>query len=239
VKLKKFPVLITFLLVFRITSGNSSTTIYVDPADIYDPTLVSGTNFSINVSLSNVTNLYGFEFKLAYNPEYLNISDVSIQSFLNSPTSIVKNETDYIDGSVWVSVSSLSPAEPKTGSGTLVIITFNVLDIVIDYEYVSLYDTNLIDNSGNPIPHDVYGGNFNNNPEVSTTTTTVPTTTTTTTSSITTTTSTSTTSSTTTTSTTLPPLQPYAPDMTPIYIIMILGFTIPVVILLLVSREFT
>ena len=142
----------------------NQTKIYVSPPSIVNQALTPPSTFQINVSIANVVNLYGFEFKLKYDTTILNISKVEIQSFLNLPTFFVKNETLEDQGIYWLGVSSLAPASPKSGNGTLVKLTFKVTGI--GSCLLDLYNTKLSDPSSppNPIPHIVEDGYFSNAP---------------------------------------------------------------------------
>lgn len=132
--------------------------LYVEPTSILDPTLVPGKTFTINISIANATDLYGFEFKLSYNTSILDGKDVTIPPFLQEPVSVVK-EINKTLGFVWVKVTSTA-AEPVSESGTLATITFEVIgegSCVID-----LYETKLLDFAGESIKHAVEDGRFTN-----------------------------------------------------------------------------
>lgn len=80
--------------------------------------------FPINVNVSEVTDLYSFEFKLQYDPTLLKATEVTLGSFLNPPATIVHEEINQTLGFVWFSASSVAPAPPASGSGVLATITF-------------------------------------------------------------------------------------------------------------------
>jgi hypothetical protein len=110
------------------TYGYTTGTIFVDPASLSDPS----SPFTVNINVSNVEDLYGWEFKLYYNRTILSNSSVTEGSFLSSAGSTyfsVVNNTDTYNathGRYWVSCTLLTNTPGKTGSGTLATISFTV-----------------------------------------------------------------------------------------------------------------
>ena len=158
--LSRNALLALLLLVVSLAMTNgvmaqNETKLYVDPST---STGLVGDIFSIDVVIANVANLYGFEFKLGYDTSVLDILNVSIQPFLNEPVFLSKDETNEDLGRYWLAISSTAPAEPKTGSGTLVTITFEVT--ADGTSVLDLYDTKLADPNAEPIPHEEIDGNF-------------------------------------------------------------------------------
>ncbi len=102
--------------------------VYVDPASITDPTLTPSSTFNISIKIINATNLFSFEFRLNYSSTVLEALGVQEGTFLSNTgtTSILKNETDNILGSVLFSVGLTAPPG-VTGDGTLAMITFHVI----------------------------------------------------------------------------------------------------------------
>jgi hypothetical protein len=170
---KQVAVLITVLLfslleipLLRGAIGNPvQTMICVNPPSNYG---AIGETFAINVSIFDVADLYGYEFKLFYDTSILDCAKVEAppDHFLkpNDPANIywVKQEaTDAFNathGRVFVAVVLLGQEVPKTGDGTLVTITFLVTETgecVLD-----LYDTKLLDFEAISIPHNAIDGEF-------------------------------------------------------------------------------
>ena len=138
------------------------TKIYVDPPTVEYLTPAYGEVFMINVSLANVLDLKGFEFKLYWNTTLLDLVNVTTPTFLNPPTFTTKNETREDLGRYWL--TTISTGSPKSGNGTLAILSFN-----ITYEPIwpqnatctlDLADTKLVDSNAQPILHDVYDGEY-------------------------------------------------------------------------------
>lgn len=121
-------------------------TVFVNPSSITNPS----DPFTIDVDISNVDDLYGWEFKLYYNNTLLNASSYNEGPFLNAsgPTwfSMI-NFTDNhntTDGIVWFTCTLQGNIAGATGSGTLANVTFNVNDGVSGTTPLDLDDTKLI-----------------------------------------------------------------------------------------------
>jgi len=141
--------------------------IYVDPPSIGAPV---GDNFTIDINVEDVTNLYGFDFKLGYDTSILDATQIEIETWLSGGaeckpfSQIIDGDTCAIiknvdaGGYVWIVVTLLGEATPASGNGTLATITFQVTgsgESVLD-----LYDTDLVDSSANKITHNVDDGSF-------------------------------------------------------------------------------
>jgi len=178
---KKFlSLLILLLITFNVfTALNLNTimvsavveypAIYIEPATIVDPTLTPGKNFTINVNVSNVTDLYGFDFFLNYTTAVLTATKITLGSFFPSNAKVWQKVINDALGYVRYMVC-MPPGTPPggglNGSGTLAIITFTVdpygaspLDSPLD-----LNNTLLGDSYAEYIAHDVYDGYFSNIP---------------------------------------------------------------------------
>lgn len=121
-------------------------TLSVDPALFEDATKVPGEYFTINVTISDVTDLYEFEFKLSYEKSLLNATELTIVPFLNEPTQVLNQTIDRKKCVVIVRVNSTA-ATPVSGNGTLASITFQVLSVLDEAEegVLDLYDTRIRD----------------------------------------------------------------------------------------------
>jgi parallel beta-helix repeat protein len=133
----------------------------VDSVTIESP--VYGKNFTTDVKLANVTDLYGFEFKLYWNTTLLDLVEANV----TPPWTNYANGTDQINetiGRYYVGLSALAQSPSFNGSTTLVTLTFKITCVPVYPENVScLFDLNetiLADPDGNPIPHVVYDGEY-------------------------------------------------------------------------------
>jgi archaellum component FlaG (FlaF/FlaG flagellin family) len=137
----------------------SPATIYVDPNKIVDPLLTPSNQFDVNITIANATDVYSFEFKLGFDPTILNVVDVTLGDFF--PPSVTPTVTiDNIGGYVSVLASLTPPEPPKSGDGTLATIRFHVEDL--GKSVLDLYDTQLADEAGSPLPHSALDGFFDN-----------------------------------------------------------------------------
>ena len=129
-----------------------------------------GHSFTIDVNITDVTNLGVWEFKLAYNTTILDAVEVIYEG------RITENNTDWLPinatghwspindtlGVVWV--GALFPwGQEFTGSGTLVTINFTAT-AVGDCD-LDLYETTLGDEWGDPINHTALDGSVTVIPE--------------------------------------------------------------------------
>ncbi|MCB0172002.1 MAG: hypothetical protein KDI02_17895 [Anaerolineae bacterium] len=144
-----FSVAILFLSA-SLTFAQSSR-IYLEPVDSTAETLV------LDVVAENVTELYGAEFKLKFDPTIFSVQDVDpdrdgVQieagSFLPASQGfIVVNQADDAEGSVTYALTLLNPAPPVSGTGPLARVTFNILqpdaDSTIEVENAKLVSFSL------------------------------------------------------------------------------------------------
>jgi len=133
--------------------------IYVDPDRVVDPALTPCHNFTIDVIIVNATDVYSYGFKLSFDPAILHIVDATVGGFF-PPTAMLVVETDNNVGFVNFTVWLVPPELPVSGNGTLATITFHVEGL--GPSALTLSDTALFDNTGNPLPHTTANGFFNN-----------------------------------------------------------------------------
>jgi len=95
-----------------------------------------GETFTINITLSDVKNLYGVELALRWNSSVLRVVSVNVRlgveshldGILHEPLFIAKNETIQEEGKYLLAGTSHSEAPPFSGDGNILRITFNVTD---------------------------------------------------------------------------------------------------------------
>jgi len=152
------------LIVSGVALAVSNATVYVNPLSINNPALTYGRTFSVYISLDSISSLNAYDFKLTYNPSILKVYSKSVLPFLNSPNFVVKNSVNTKTGIIQISVTSLRPALPKSGSGNLAVITFQIIgtgETVLD-----LYDVKLSTSTILPILSLAKDGYFNNKPSL-------------------------------------------------------------------------
>ncbi len=114
--------------------------------DPLSSTVLPGSTFTVDLYLQDVTNAYGADIRMCFDPALLQVQDantarpgVQIQplaSFMQ-PGFVIKQEAFNAadparencktSGLVWYAFTQLNPAEPKTGSGPLAQVTFKAL----------------------------------------------------------------------------------------------------------------
>jgi len=153
---KVFVGIIIFLMIPAFPlSIKAIATVYVDP-----PTTVTsvGDTFSVNITISNVIDLAGWEFKLYYLSSNLNGTNIVEGPFLGGSTYFdIINFTDNHNsthGLAWVTCALLGPGPGVNGNGTLAVVTFNATHV--GTSDLSLVDTWLSDSE--PIPHIALSG---------------------------------------------------------------------------------
>ncbi|MBN1245074.1 hypothetical protein JXA31_05730 [Candidatus Bathyarchaeota archaeon] len=116
----------------------SNTTVAVNPEAI--SAILDGT-ITVNITISNVQNLYGLDVTLLWNPSVLTVQNIDIrlgvESFpdgvLHEATSadifIQENTVDQENGEYHLVATSVAPAPSFSGSGNIASLTFNVTSI--------------------------------------------------------------------------------------------------------------
>jgi len=148
--------------------------IYVDPPSVTG--LNPEDNFTIDINVEDVTNLYGFDFKLGYDTSILDTTQIEIGTWLSGGaeckffSQIIPGDTCAIiksvdaGGYVWVVVTLLQPAAPVNNSGTLATITFQVTGTGVSA--LDLYETVLVNSDAIGISHNVSDGYFSSTVEL-------------------------------------------------------------------------
>jgi hypothetical protein len=155
-----------FEIYYTVEDGyfNPLPTVKVEPPSIVDPTLTIGTTFQINITISNVENLYAWKMNLTWNPTLFEAANVQEGDFLRrggnyqTTFNVVINNTlgqIHID----CSLSGEPPLAAVNGTGILAEILFEVL---AGGETPLQLDTKLFDYYGTEIPHSPQHGSFNN-----------------------------------------------------------------------------
>jgi len=164
VKVFKYSILIVFLtmpLGAVMTVNAGLTRVFVDPPSQTVGDV--GDSFTVNVSIADVSNLYGYQFKLYYNSTIMNGTQVSEGSFLKSSGQTffwVVNFTDHYDsgrGVVCVTCTLTENLPGTNGSGVLATMNFKSL-ATADSSPFHLADVLLYNSNASPIPHEDVDG---------------------------------------------------------------------------------
>ena len=81
-----------------------------------------GDSFSVDIWVENVTDLYGFDVTLNFNPAYLSVESLELGSFLSS--GLGGDDFNNTTGIINFYNTQISPAGPKSGSGILFTVNF-------------------------------------------------------------------------------------------------------------------
>jgi hypothetical protein len=138
---------------------------YVNPSTI---TATAGETFIINVNISEVIDLYGWEFKLKWNSSVLDALNVTEGEFLNSSgdtyfQSIINNTL----GCILVDCTLIGAIPGVNGSGRLASVEFRVEEA--EESILDLNDTKLVNSSVESITHQTLDGNFTSTHDVAVT----------------------------------------------------------------------
>lgn len=148
--------------------GAQTTTVSLDPQDATVPNV--GMNFTVNMNINDVTDLYSYELKLYYNSTLLNGTQVTEGQFLKSGGSTsfwVSNFTDTYNathGLIHIICTLTATASGVSGSGVLMTIQFRSMATggpsALVFANASLSDSNF-----NPITAVAVNGTFTVIPE--------------------------------------------------------------------------
>ena len=128
-------------------AAETGTIVRVDPAY---KLVRQGDEFVLTIQIDDVVNLYAFEILVSFPPDKLEVVSASHGDFLEGPfLGLITWDNDA--GTVTAIVSQQNPTEPQTGSGTLVVITFQALGDRADADIV-LSELTLSDDNGFVIP---------------------------------------------------------------------------------------
>jgi hypothetical protein len=125
-------------------------------SSIVDLTLVAGKSFYVNVTVSNVTNILGYQFFLSFNTSVLTAANyTALSPFTHQLAAEINDRSGYVAASY-----DISPPSGFTGTQAVLKIGFKV-----DYlgeSNLDLYDTRMWDLVGASIVHSVNDGYFRN-----------------------------------------------------------------------------
>lgn len=124
--------LVCILLCSSPLSVSSKTT--ADARIIVDPGALPATtcqDTTISVRVENIFDLYAYSVKLNFDPEVVEIVDVSNGSFLETANMEVffepTNAWDNAAGALSFGMTQINPVDPKSGAGDLINITLRAL----------------------------------------------------------------------------------------------------------------
>lgn len=122
-------------------------------------TVFGGNTFTLDVNISNVSDLFAFQFDLGFNPSILSAVSIMEGSFLpgGGTTFFIPGAIDNVGGTIAATADSLIGLIPGgTGSGTLAEVEFKALGSGTNG--ISLSNAQLLDSSLSPIPFETAPG---------------------------------------------------------------------------------
>jgi hypothetical protein len=142
------------LHVVQSASTASTATLSVSPASIR---ATQGQNFTISVTVSNVLDLYGWEFRMNWTTTLVDEVNVVEGPFLKSGgTTFFTVNVNATAGSMIVDCTLTGPVSGVNGNGTLATVTFYAKNV--GTSPLNLYDVILVDSSVQVIPSQATGG---------------------------------------------------------------------------------
>jgi len=111
----------------EVAIASPGATIAIEPAEVLD--VPSGETFKVNLTITNVSNLYGWQVNITFNPGILNVASTDEGSFLKQVNDTVVMKRTNNEGGFLLLSSSFTvpyPTEGATGSGLLATVTFTV-----------------------------------------------------------------------------------------------------------------
>lgn len=125
---------------------------------------VLGSDYTIYVNITSVSDLYGWEFQLNYDPAILDLTSTAIVSGgLNEPTQTFYSLTDEIAGHLWWAVSTTYPATTGISYSEHAIFQITFHTIGVGTSNVELYGTYLSYSNSSEIIHSSVNGSINVN----------------------------------------------------------------------------
>ncbi len=128
-------------------AAQTGTVVRVDPAFMQ---VVPDAPFTLTIQIDDVENLYAYDILLSFPPDKLEVVSASNGDFLEGPFLVDLITPDNEAGTVTAIVSQRTPADPESGSGSLLEINFHVLGDRTDAD-IELSAVTLSDNNGLPI----------------------------------------------------------------------------------------
>ena len=141
---------------FLISRTNSEVTVFVEPETVQQSV---DQDFTVNITISHVSRLYGWEFKIGWNASVLDLVDVIEGSFLkNAGLTFFTHVTNVTSGYSLIDCTLTGVVAGVDGQGVLASVQFHVK--IGGASDLSLYDTQLIGSDDQPISHEANGGHF-------------------------------------------------------------------------------
>ena len=124
----------------------------------------SGKDFTVQVAVEDVLNLYGLDVQMSWNTQFLTYVNHTARipvefhsdGILHEPVNMIFDDVDTGAGTIRVAYVSMAPAPPFDGNGTVFEITFHAK--TNGTCVLEIFSSMLADDFGNPIPHNIKNG---------------------------------------------------------------------------------
>src|SRR4051794_16745987 len=129
----------------------------IDPVS---STVAAGSSFFLDINISDVTDLYGFQFDVSYDPTKVAAIDIVQGAFFPDDPIFVPGFIDNIVGTITFTAGALvGPVEGISGSGTLA--RLSLLAMASGFTPLGLTNIVLLDSVGNSIDAAFRDGSVN------------------------------------------------------------------------------
>jgi len=137
------------LTIKEIHETASETTMFVSSSSI---AVTVNQTFEVNIEVSDVADLYGWEFKLSWNPSLLEAINITENSFLkNGADTYIVSKMSNNDGYVLAGCTRLRNVTGASGNGTVATIEFRTKEEGTCT--LNLYDTKLVNSNKQLMAH--------------------------------------------------------------------------------------
>lgn len=152
-----FALLTSLVITYKVEAENA--TLLIEPQSI--KVWGTGESFTINVKVTEISGLYGWQIKLYYNPNVLNGTEVTEGPFLKTHGEsffdfTFDDEYNSTHGLVTAFSTLVGDVSGVSGTGVLLILTFDAKNI--GNSMLDLEETVLGDINSNPMDHTVIDG---------------------------------------------------------------------------------
>jgi len=134
----------------------------LEPPSIIDSSILPPQIVEYNVTIKNVTDMYGYQFKLNYDQNMLYCLSLTVLDILGETNYITSFSVDNNVGLISVSVAFEPPAVPITTELEVPIVALVFRVKGIGGTWLNLTDTSIVDSLARLIPHAVHNGLFIN-----------------------------------------------------------------------------
>ncbi|MDH5779788.1 MAG: cohesin domain-containing protein [Candidatus Bathyarchaeota archaeon] len=169
-------VLASLLVPSIVNAPMSTSTVYIDPPIMWDPAMEIGTEFSINICVDYVENLWAYQFWLAFDPAVIHGVSVENGPFLGSVTHPIYHPVIVAEGAgfdnevgelklfgAFIKFEVIPPHDRWLADGGGVLATVTFVKVGDGCSKILLgEDTQLADKYADEIPSTLEDGYFSN-----------------------------------------------------------------------------